>query len=315
MKKPSVSIVVPVFKALSTLEKCIQSVICQQNRDWELILVDDGSPDSSGAICDRYSLSDDRIKTIHKSNGGVSSARNLGLDNASGYWITFLDSDDWLEPSALDVINEISSASDLILFGYNRISAKSCSKMCFESKTIKRDTYKSDLANIMMSEILLAPWSKFFKADIIRNNGIRFDESIHWAEDRLFNLEFVSHTDEIRMSDTIAYNYLVPDSNVGLMKYRISMDMLLTLFNKLHSIVDEMQLPSLAPVYTIIWKQVEKVSCLKSEDSDYKRKEFYKRLTIKDILTLSKKDIPVVLVCKYLPEYISSTVSKMYLHI
>ena len=98
-----VSIIVPVYKAEMYITECIESVLSQTYPDFELILIDDGSPDNSGNICDEYATKDNRIKVFHKKNGGVSSARNLGIDKSSGDLITFLDADDKLLPNCLDI--------------------------------------------------------------------------------------------------------------------------------------------------------------------------------------------------------------------
>lgn len=96
-----VSVIVPVYKAENCLRRCVDSILDQTFTDFELVLVDDGSPDQSGQICDEYIQHDARVKAIHKVNGGVSTARNAGLDIASGKWVVFVDSDDWCEPNYL----------------------------------------------------------------------------------------------------------------------------------------------------------------------------------------------------------------------
>src|SRR5690606_27273688 len=93
---PKVSVIIPVYNAEKYLRECIDSVLAQTFDDFELLLINDGSTDGSGKICDEYAQKDARVKVFHKENGGVSSARNLGLDNAKGEWITFIDSDDWI---------------------------------------------------------------------------------------------------------------------------------------------------------------------------------------------------------------------------
>ena len=98
----SISIIVPVYKAELFLPRCIDSILTQTFTDFELLLIDDGSPDNSGSICDEYALKDKRIRVFHKENGGVSSARNLGLDNAKGEWITFIDADDWISNTFIE---------------------------------------------------------------------------------------------------------------------------------------------------------------------------------------------------------------------
>ena len=100
---PKISIIVPVYKAEPYLHRCIDSILAQTFTDWELLLIDDGSPDSSGEICDEYASRDSRIQVFHKENGGVSSARNMGLDSMRGEYVTFVDADDCLYVDALEV--------------------------------------------------------------------------------------------------------------------------------------------------------------------------------------------------------------------
>ena len=117
-----VSIIVPVYKAEQYLHRCVDSILSQSFTDWELILVDDGSPDRSGAICDEYAQKDARIRAIHKENGGVSSARNVALGRMTGKWLTFVDSDDCLYPNALQRWGEVAEQNnlDLIQCHFNR---------------------------------------------------------------------------------------------------------------------------------------------------------------------------------------------------
>ena len=117
---PLISIIVPVYKAEKYLHKCVDSLLEQTFTDFEILLVDDGSPDKSGEICDEYAEKDSRIRVFHKENGGVSSARNLALDNAKGEFVMFLDSDDWLDNVCLDVcINTINdNVLDVLQFGF-----------------------------------------------------------------------------------------------------------------------------------------------------------------------------------------------------
>ena len=114
MRTPMVSIIIPVFNTEKYLRHCIDSVLSQTYKDFELLLIDDGSTDSSGSICDEYAAQDARVRVFHKENGGVSSARNLGLDNAQGKYLMFLDSDDfWLQDDVLEVLIEKAEENDL----------------------------------------------------------------------------------------------------------------------------------------------------------------------------------------------------------
>ena len=112
-----VSVIIPIYNAEQHLEKCIESVINQKFNDFELLLINDGSTDSSGKICDNYVKRDHRIKVFHKENGGVSTARNLGIEKARGEWVTFIDADDKIESNYFDIITDVSDA-DLIVQGF-----------------------------------------------------------------------------------------------------------------------------------------------------------------------------------------------------
>lgn len=113
---PKVSIIIPVYKAEKYLNRCIDSILAQTFTDWELLLIDDGSPDRSGDICDEYAKKDTRIRVFHKNNGGVSSARNLGLDNVLGEYVTFVDSDDWLLENTLTLCSSNFGKYEIVRF-------------------------------------------------------------------------------------------------------------------------------------------------------------------------------------------------------
>lgn len=114
---PEISVVVPVYKVEPYLHRCVDSILCQSFRDFELILVDDGSPDTCGAICDEYALQDSRIHVIHQKNGGLSAARNTGIDwafaNSDSHWFTFVDSDDWIHPQMLETLLSVAKDNDV----------------------------------------------------------------------------------------------------------------------------------------------------------------------------------------------------------
>lgn len=194
-----ISIIVPVYNTEKYLDQCIQSILAQTYNDFELLLIDDGSTDSSGAICDKYAEQDSRVRVFHKENGGVSSARNLGLDNAKGEWITFVDADDELYIDALKVLAEISSSTfvDLVIAGYDfyddieKKIIRTTSQPCQISLFYARDVA---LTRIYQNKIGFWPWficSKLFKTHIIRANNIYFNEHIAFSEDRLFILEYI----------------------------------------------------------------------------------------------------------------------------
>lgn len=125
---PKISVIVPVYNVEKYLHRCIDSILAQTFTDFELLLIDDGSTDGSGAICDEYATKDNRVRVFHKENGGVSSARNLGLDNMRGGYLTFVDSDDWVDSTYLGELIEYSDAdlvvSDFIVEGESQWNEK-----------------------------------------------------------------------------------------------------------------------------------------------------------------------------------------------
>ncbi|MBR3917979.1 MAG: glycosyltransferase [Clostridia bacterium] len=180
---PKVSIIVPVYKAELHISACIESILAQAYSDFELLLVDDGSPDKSGIICDDYAKRDTRIKVFHKENGGVSTARNLGIEKACGEWIAFIDSDDVVGHRFLNSIEEATDNNDIIHFGYQKeLSNKTLVQLC---KFLNRkDINKNELfkAGVFSS----CSVSYFFRRSFIERNGLRFNETLKYSEDREF---------------------------------------------------------------------------------------------------------------------------------
>ena len=116
MQTPKISVIIPVYNVESYLSKCIDSILCQTYTDFELLLVDDGSSDASGKICDMYKENDNRIRVFHKKNEGVSKARNLALNNALGEFVIFVDSDDWIEPNTFELVLNQLENFDILFF-------------------------------------------------------------------------------------------------------------------------------------------------------------------------------------------------------
>ena len=235
--KPLISIIVPVYNAENTLSRCIDSIINQNFKDWELLLINDGSIDSSGHICDCYSNADSRIKVFHKKNGGVSSARNIGINNAKGEWITFVDSDDWIAQDALS-IDFFNINDDLLIFSYYSCINGSISPHTM-SKCIIKDKKKIDLfcEKYLINAILRAPWSKIFKKEKIGNT--RFDEKIIIGEDTLFVLDFLKNIHSCRVIEK--YFYIYNECNIPLyLKYKLSIEESVYAIDKLFQSYDEL---------------------------------------------------------------------------
>lgn len=208
---PLISIIVPVYNAEATLNRCVDSIINQKFSDWELLLINDGSRDRSGEICDEYAVRDSRIKVLHKENGGVSSARNWGLDNSCGKFIMFVDSDDFLVIYDFNK-NIIEGTEDLILFSYYSNSGKE-NKLISPINSCVISTEK-DLrefySNFLHEGFFKTIWSKIFKRDLIGN--LRFDENMLLGEDHLFLLKYLSVIKSLRFISSPLYIYQPPES-------------------------------------------------------------------------------------------------------
>lgn len=215
MDKTRLSIVIPVYNAEDYLSRCLDSILNQDMNSYEVILVDDGSTDSSTLICDRYSATDPRFRTIHKPNGGVSSARNAGLNLAKGEYVMFVDSDDALAPGALTAMTSGLNGEDFVLGGFieyiDHIPHRNVAP--FETKTYSDDSLAAFFDDNLRRkcEMLDAPWAKLFRRKSIAVQ--RFNEELYYAEDKIFVLEFLSRCQTIRTCASVVYHYhLRPDS-------------------------------------------------------------------------------------------------------
>ena len=179
----TVSIIVPVYNAEKTLERCVRSLMAQTLRSIEILLVNDGSPDRSPEICRQLASGDGRIRVIDKPNGGVSSARNAGLDAARGEFIMFCDSDDWVEPDWCESMLAIYSPGDMVICEIDRGGMKT------GHTVLQRDSERRDI----LHEPLLAssPVNKLFDASVIKPHGLHFREGLSVGEDLCFVLEYL----------------------------------------------------------------------------------------------------------------------------
>lgn len=202
---PFFSIVIPVYKAEKYIAKCIDSILSQFFPDWELLLIDDGSPDMSGKICDEYATKDKRIKVIHVENGGVSKARNIGLRNTKGAWVTFIDSDDWVEKTFLKVAyDEITS---------NHLDFFQLSVACITQDAIT--TVKKNESIVLNKKeyinghyYLACIGGSFFQKSILDQKAICFNESIKYAEDQIFIMKYILSSSRMKRNSQCLYMYL-----------------------------------------------------------------------------------------------------------
>ena len=205
-----VSVIIPVYNVEKYLENCLNSIINQTYKDIEIILIDDGSTDSSGDICDVYAAKDQRIKVIHKENGGVSSARNIGLSLATGEYIGFVDSDDYIHKDYFEIllrgiskINcDLSICSMKTFEGYSNINDEMLQFTEDDFQIFDKDQTFGELLN--NKKIYGYLWNKLFKKELIIEH---FNEEIHFAEDFLFCSEYVKNIKGAIFIDCPVYYY------------------------------------------------------------------------------------------------------------
>ncbi len=206
-----ISIIVPLHNAHSYLPTCIESVVDQTYPAWELILIDDGSTDGSGELCDAYAKKDPRIRSIHQENSGVSAARNRGIRAARGSYTCFMDSDDSIDPSMLaDMIAAMEkTGADCIASGLSYDFAETGDSHPY---TVREGLRKLPLSaeeyrELSERRMLNSHCGKLFKKEILDNYAIRMDESISVLEDGIFVLDYLSHAKSLYCLPTASYHY------------------------------------------------------------------------------------------------------------
>lgn len=212
---PAISVIIPVYKCEKYLVQCIESVLNQTFQDFELILVDDGSPDFSPQICDEYKKKDNRIQVIHKENGGVSSARNEGIKVSRGEYITFIDSDDYVDAEMFEYLYKKAKEylTDIVVSGLvmdkwknDEITEKTIYKIQ-NSKVYTSKELLEEWGQRFPSICMCGPWCKLYRGEIIRNNKILFDTSLNCGEDTYFNLDVLAGAKKIYFCEEIFYHY------------------------------------------------------------------------------------------------------------
>ena len=212
MPQPKISVIVPVYNAEKTLRRCVDSILAQTFEDFELILINDGSKDQSGDICDEYAAKDSRVKTIHKTNGGVSSARNAGLNIARGEYVSFADSDDFVSSEWLFKFIDNIGEHDLCFQGIISIYKNGMSQLCTIGDICGTNLSKP-IQNLTGGGILGLSQIKLFRHSIIREHRLRFIENIHWREDEIFVLQYMQFINSFIGINDGYYHYFVPSDS------------------------------------------------------------------------------------------------------
>lgn len=226
--RPVISCIVPAYNAEQYIEKCVKSILNQTFANFELILVDDGSTDSTGEICDSLTRYDARVKVLHKKNMGVSPARNDGICMSSGEWLTFIDADDWIEDTFFEKMLSIASAADDVIvcsqyLNTNREIIETDAKgetLSFDvsdkltdlmGSAIVRPPSSPRLFHLLFRNgpIFTGPWCKLYRKKTITDNHIEFNSILKIGEDNLFNLSFLSVAKKGKFIDVPLYHYRI----------------------------------------------------------------------------------------------------------
>ncbi|WP_019391968.1 glycosyltransferase family 2 protein [Priestia filamentosa] len=215
MQRPTISIVIPVYKAELFLNQCIDSILNQTFSDFEIILINDGSPDRCGEICDEYAMKDSRIRVIHKENEGVSVARNTGIDCVTGKFLTFVDSDDWIEPNMLEENVRIleKTESDLLVTGiiFEYLNENN-SQVRKSSETINATSKRAIGESIILLEkarIFGYAANKIYRTDLIKSEKLKFNKDVTYMEDLLFICEVYRKIKSVHISNKAYYHYCI----------------------------------------------------------------------------------------------------------
>ena len=212
------SIIIPIYNAEATLARCLDSILSQNYENAEIILVNDGSTDNSGTLCEQYAHNDSRVQYILQMNGGVSSARNKGLEIASGKYVLFVDSDDYVSKeyfSQIDRLIELHD-TDLIIFSQYNCKADNIAEINYQPFfTDKLDVLLPQISDLMCRKIINGPVTKVYKREIIDHYQVRFPTGASIAEDRAFNIKYALHIKSLRVVDIPLY-YVSLDNRISL---------------------------------------------------------------------------------------------------
>lgn len=237
MCKDLISIIVPVYNVEKYIDKCLYSLVNQTYKNIEIIIVDDGSPDNCPKICDEWAKRDDRIKVVHKENGGLSSARNVGIDNAKGEYLAFVDSDDWIDLNTFEFAYKMISSDGYDLATFALLPEFDTeTKQCISDYDINVCNQK-ELFNLILDTDYVCgyAWNKLFKRNIV--GDLRFDESLLSCEDIDFCARYATKCKRAVYTTAKLYHYRQRnDSMTGEYKYNVRKLSVLTAYENIMSI-------------------------------------------------------------------------------
>ena len=314
-----VSVIVPVYNVEQYLPHCIDSILSQTFIDFELLLIDDGSTDDSGKICDEYAEKDNRIRVFHKENGGVSSARNRGLKEAKGKWVTFVDSDDWLNEKSLENYFTHNLQKDTLYIQQAKTVTGNVSEYWPSKLPSIRICLNNHFDYNIMNAILLygTPWGKLYNMEIIKVNSLTFDEHISLHEDHCFYFDYIRFIQNVSLIANVGYYYRIEDKRFSLSQ-RGNMPHFQKLIYAYHNLSDKLSLivdkygfdtVQLNPIYSFIYAILIRAlrSCFYGKEPKSTCKKMLHNINPKDISiyyhpqSISGKILKNILRCNIMP--------------
>lgn len=243
-----VSVIVPIYNVEKFLRQCLDSIVNQTYRDLEIFLIDDGSPDNCGEICDEYAAIDNRIIVIHKENAGVSAARNDGIDRATGKWIMFVDPDDWLELDCCSRVIEIAKRNETDIIYFQREDNSEEGSVAYKlPKSKSRVLDVTDLKRLQFDNLAgncesfgfasASPWGILYNKDFLKKNRCSFPLGVKRRQDLLFNLYCLEYAQSAYYFDYVGYHYRLRNASICRRYNRNMMDILLDYLGKIEEFV------------------------------------------------------------------------------
>lgn len=219
-----ISVIVPIYNVEKQLKRCINSIINQTYKNIQILLIDDGSKDSSGKICDNFSKYDTRIIVLHQDNTGVSAARNKGIELAEGRYICFIDSDDYIEKNYIEELHQLMKDEKIDLgicdLNYKYTNKEDCWSTVGKKTINLKNVSEEIFLELNEKYLLYGPYNKIFKSSIIKKQKIRFIKEMSYGEDLIFNLSYLQYVKIIKTTNQTRYNYIADIDNSLANKYR-----------------------------------------------------------------------------------------------
>lgn len=280
MVKPLVSIIVPIYNVERYVEKCVRSVLSQDYSNFELILVDDGSPDGAGEICDDFEKKDRRIRVIHKKNGGVSSARNAGLNIAKGEYIMFIDGDDWVDTDHVSYLLYLCQKYRTPMSMSYGIHTKNADIRDFVDYQRVADGV-TIAADLLYHKTVIGSYNKMFSRALIYNNKVRFDEELFIGEGFNFIVMCAQLAGSVATGRKSTYHYRLDNAESAMTKFNID-----KLYNNDMALVNiKRSIIATSPDLTIAWHYARWLTSLnfsvwmKVARADQEHIEYYRQMS------------------------------------